>query len=172
MSENDPLWKISAKKMGAPVKFEGPEELQAAVIEYFEWLDANPLQECKLVSYQGESMLEEVPKMQAATIGGLCMHMGVTSRTWREWRESRPDLSPIIEWADEAIRTQKFVGAAADLLNANIISRDLGLADRQEQSGPDGGPIQIEAMPPTEQARRLAFLLRRGVEETPAEKSE
>ena len=32
---------------------------------------------------------------------------------------------------DSIIRTQKFEGAAADLFNANIISRDLGLVDRQ-----------------------------------------
>ncbi|MGB1389986.1 MAG: terminase small subunit, partial [Paracoccaceae bacterium] len=165
-------WKISAKKMGAPVKFKGPEELQDAVTEYFQWLEDNPLKESKLVSYQGESKLEMIPKMQAATLGGLQMHLGISHECWRKWRTERADLVEVVAWAEKAIRNQKFVGAAADLLNANIIARDLGLADRQEQSGPDGGPIQVEAMPPTEQARRLAFLLRRGVEETPTEKSE
>ena len=42
----------------------------------------------------------------------------------------------------DAIREQKFVGAAADFLNASIISRDLGLADKREISGPNGGPIE------------------------------
>ena len=33
---------------------------------------------------------------------------------------------------------QKFMGAAADLLNANIISRDLGLADKKDHTSSDG----------------------------------
>ena len=33
---------------------------------------------------------------------------------------------------------QKFAGAAADLLNANIIARDLGLADKQDLTNSDG----------------------------------
>ncbi len=36
---------------------------------------------------------------------------------------------------DNVIRSQKFAGAAADLLNANIIARDLGLKDQKELSG-------------------------------------
>lgn len=36
---------------------------------------------------------------------------------------------------EEIIRTQKFEGASADLLNPNIIARDLGLAEKQEHSG-------------------------------------
>jgi hypothetical protein len=33
------------------------------------------------------------------------------------------------------ILDQKFTGAAADLLNPNIIARDLGLTDKKEVSG-------------------------------------
>lgn len=46
---------------------------------------------------------------------------------------------------NDAIRHQKFTGAAADLLNPMIISRDLGLADKSELSGPDGGPMEVSA---------------------------
>nr|WP_261640834.1 DNA-packaging protein [Erwinia mallotivora] len=34
--------------------------------------------------------------------------------------------------AEQIIYNQKFTGAAADLLNANIIARELGLADKRE----------------------------------------
>ncbi len=47
---------------------------------------------------------------------------------------------------DEIIRTQKFQGASADLLNANIIARDLGLADKTELTGKDGGPVRLTNM--------------------------
>jgi hypothetical protein len=36
------------------------------------------------------------------------------------------------------IYEQKFTGAAADLLNPNIIARDLGLADKQDHQSSDG----------------------------------
>ncbi|MDC9826565.1 terminase small subunit, partial [Devosia sp. ZB163] len=42
---------------------------------------------------------------------------------------------------DEIIRAQKFEGAAAGLLNPNIIARDLGLADKQELTGKGGSPL-------------------------------
>ena len=43
-------------------------------------------------------------------------------------------------------REQKFTGAAADLLNANIIARDLGLKDNvsNEHTGANGGAIKHE----------------------------
>ncbi len=62
------------------------------------------------------------------------------------------------------IFVQKFEGAAADLLNANIISRELGLADRQEHTGKDGGAIETRDVSNVEIARRIAFLLATGIE--------
>lgn len=41
----------------------------------------------------------------------------------------------VITQAEAVIYEQKFTGAAADLLNPNIIARDLGLADKKELSG-------------------------------------
>ena len=38
----------------------------------------------------------------------------------------------VIERIEQTVYSQKFEGAAAGLLNANIIARDLGLADRRE----------------------------------------
>lgn len=73
--------------------------------------------------------------MRAMTIDGLCQFLDVTMSTWSEWRSSRPDLSEVMMRAESIIRRQKFEGASANILNANIIARDLGLADKQELSG-------------------------------------
>lgn len=43
-------------------------------------------------------------------------------------------------------------------LNPNLIARDLGLADRQELSGRDGGAIETKDVSDVEIARRLAFI--------------
>lgn len=129
---------------GAKPKFEHTKDLWSACCEYFEWVESNPLWEDKLVTFQGAATHEPIAKMRAMTIQGLCIFLDVTHDTWIEWRKSRSDLSEVIARAESIIYQQKFSGAAADLLNANIIARDLGLADRNEHSGPDGGPIKTE----------------------------
>ena len=149
---------------GPNPKFAGPEELWAACVEYFDWNEDNPLYEAKLTSYQGENKIEPLPKLRAMTIGGLCIFIGISQRLWSEWRSSRPDLLPVMHEAEELIRRQKFEGAAADLFNPNIIARDLGLADKSELTGKDGGPIETKSENVTdlELARRVAFLLTSG----------
>lgn len=127
---------------GPNPKFKGPDDLWASCVEYFEWVDANPLREDKLVTFQGTATHEPVAKMRAMTIGGLCNFLGITFQTWTVWRDDRADLSDIITRTESIIRQQKFEGAAADLLNPNIIARDLGLADKTEHTGKDGGPIE------------------------------
>jgi hypothetical protein len=75
--------------------------------------------------------------MRAMSIGALCLHINVAHRTWNEWKQEggdhfRSDLSPVITRAEAIIYKQKFEGASADLLNANIIARDLGLKEKVE----------------------------------------
>lgn len=127
---------------GPNPKFKNSNDLWAACLEYFEWAYDNPLQESKVAQSGGEPKVITLPKMRAMTIMGLCVFLDITEQTWREWRANRKDLSSVITRVEQIIRTQKFEGAAADLLNPNIIARDLGLADKQELTGKDGGPIQ------------------------------
>jgi hypothetical protein len=131
------FWKARSSH-GRNPKYADPETLRDAIEQYFEWNDANPLYEAKLVSFQGVSTLESVPKLRAMTIAALCMYIGINRDTWDEWKRSRPDFSEVMTWAEDAIYQQKFTGASADLLNANIIARDLGLADKRDLSSKDG----------------------------------
>lgn len=117
---------------GPNPKFDNPDDLWAACVEYFQWVEDHPLQEGKLVQSEGKPVLESLPKMRAMTITGLCLFLGVSRGTWNHWRENRDDLSEIISIIDDAISTQKFEGASAGLLNANIIARDLGLSEKTE----------------------------------------
>jgi hypothetical protein len=57
------------------------------------------------------------------------LHIDFT--TWEDYRK-RNDFIHITREIEEIIKDQKFAGAAADLLNANIIARDLGLSDKKE----------------------------------------
>ena len=124
------FWKARTKH-GRDRLFASSEALWEACCEYFEWVEAHPLWESKLFSYQGEISEGVVPKMRAMTIDGLCIFLDIDPSTWYEWRKV-DDFSHIVSRAERVIRDQKFSGAAAELLNANIIARDLGLSDKAE----------------------------------------
>jgi hypothetical protein len=116
---------------GRPLIFGQPEELRAACNAYFQWVNDNPLIEVELVKYQGEATQVEVPRMRAATLIGLCNFLDIGKSTWHGYRR-KPDFSEVTERVESIIYQQKFEGAAAGLLNGNIISRELGLKDRRE----------------------------------------
>ncbi|CAN7686478.1 DNA-packaging protein [Rhizobium sp. LjRoot30] len=134
------FWEVRSSH-GAKPKFKKPDILWDACCEYFQWVEDNPLYEDKAFAYQGAVTHEPVAKMRAMTLAGLCSFLDISTETWGQWRKSRPDLSEVISKVENIIYQQKFAGAAADLLNANIIARDLGLADKQEHTGKDGAPI-------------------------------
>lgn len=143
--QTNQFWKARSRH-GRHPKFpegeEGAQMLLEACEDYFTWCEENPLQEDKVFAYEGDTYHDSQAKLRAFTLNGLTLFIDVTDTTWRDWRANRPDLSWVIQWAEKTIRDQKFVAAAAGLLNANIISRDLGLADKTELTGPGGGPVQ------------------------------
>lgn len=128
------IWEARSSHGRSP-KFEKAEDLWSACCEYFEWVEENPLYEDRLVTFQGRATHEPVAKMRAMTLQGLCVFLDIAFETWCEWRKSRADLSEVISRVEAIIYQQKFAGAAADLLNANIIARDLGLADKTDITG-------------------------------------
>jgi len=142
---------------GPKPKFADAETLWAACCEYFDWAHSNPLYADQLVTFQGTATHEPVAKMRAMTIGGLCIFLDIDETTWRDWKDTRPDLSPIVTRAEAIIYQQKFTGAAADLLNGSIIARDLGLADKKDHTSSDGSmtPHPVTALT-DEQLARIA----------------
>jgi hypothetical protein len=160
------FWEARSTHGRAPI-FKAPDDLWAACLEYFEWVEANPLYESKPFAYQGIVVQEPVAKMRAMSIMGLCNFLDIGVDTWALYR-GRQNFIVVVARAEQFIRQQKFEGASADLLNPNIIARDLGMADRQEHTGKDGAPIQTEevGVTSTELARRIAFVLAKGMEDS------
>lgn len=137
--EGNQFWK-NRSKHGRDTLFASHELLWEAACDYFRWCDENPLIE---IDYVGKDAVRvEKPKMRAYTMGGLCIYLDCGKDYFRQFKEkANPDFSGVITRIEEVIREQKFVGAAAGFLNANIISRDLGLADKQEHTGANGTPL-------------------------------
>lgn len=138
---------------GAPRKYETADDLQTEIIGYFEWLENNPLLEQKAFQFQGEIITTDVPKMRAATLVGLCLYVGISRKTWLDWKANRPDLLNIMETAEEGIYNQKFEGASAGLLKENIIARELGLADKQDTN--HSGNVSLSDLSEDELQARL-----------------
>lgn len=129
------FWRVRATN-GRDKLFETPDLLWLAAVEYFEWCDNNPLYECKAFAFQGMVTTENLPKMRAYTIDGLCLFLDCSPNYFRAFksqeRENKEAYLEVIERIERAIYNQKFTGAAADLLNPNIISRELGLVDNSK----------------------------------------
>lgn len=141
------FWEARSSHGRNPI-FADPDHLWDAACQYFQWVEDNPLLEMKPFAYQGVVIQEPVPKMRAMTIDGLCIFLDITRQTFDNYcgREGFFDIMTRIQ---SVIRSQKFAGAAADLLNPNIIARDLGLIDKQEVKSTGEQPvgkIQIEVI--------------------------
>ena len=115
-------------RVGRPPAFENPGMLLELAMEYFKWVEDNPLQEAKMFSFQGVNELEDIPKKRPFTLAGLCLYMGMHTSTLATYKEF-PEYSKVYNLIEQTIRDQKFQGAAAGFFNHAIIARDLGLKD-------------------------------------------
>jgi len=132
--------------------FNTPDDLWDACVQYFTWIEENPLSEEKLFAFQGQITRTQISKIRAMTIGSLCIFLDICQNTWTNYKNKEgktpeqkklaKDYLRVTEQVESIIKSQKFQGAAADLLNANIIARDLGLKDNSEVTGAGGGPIE------------------------------
>lgn len=156
------FWKARSSHGRKPI-FASPDDLMAAACEYFEWVEDHPLREEKVFNGKDGIVRADIAKMRAMTIGGLCIFLDISQQAWSEYKE-RKDFGEVTTRIDAVIRAQKFEGASADLLNANIIARDLGLADKQELTGKDGKDlVPEEPKSDRDLARQVALLLAKGL---------
>ena len=161
MSETDQkekFWKRRSKH-GRDKQFSSPDMLWESACEYFQWVQDTPLTEYKAAQYEGDQVDLSFPKMRAMTLEGLYLFLGIGSSTWHDYREkdNYKEFSEVIEKVEMVIRSQKFEGAAAGLLNAAIIARDLGLkeATSTEITGKDGGAIITASLTDEELAAEI-----------------
>lgn len=152
--EGSKFWEIRAKQ-GLGELFESAELLWSAACEFFEWCDDNPFYESKpmIVSNgnnQGSSIEHaESPKKRPYTMGGLMIFLECSDSYLRNYKyehksskeQKHIDILKVIELIEKTVYEQKFAGAASGFFNANLISRDLGLADKKELTGENGAAL-------------------------------
>lgn len=134
------FWKLRAKH-GRDKLFESPDLLWESACEYFQWCVDNPFIE---IDYRGKDIEQvELPKMRPFTWAGLEFYLDIDSLREYKTNPKYKDFSQVIGRIEKIIYDQKFSGAASGFLNANIISRDLGLAQAIEVSTPEKQVIKI-----------------------------
>lgn len=125
-----------------------PDDLLAEAVAYFKWAEDTPLQEEQLFHHRGAVVRANTDKVRAFTKKGLASYLGIPESRFSSYKQRKdPAWADVMELIEQVIHTQKFENAAAGLLNASLISRDLGLAEKQEVTGGGGGPISFSINP-------------------------
>lgn len=153
--DGKPLHRIFHERMtanlkrgrGRPKHFESAQQLLDEVMEYFDWLENNPLELDNIVSDNGSALRMEKRKQRAPTIQGMCLFLGISTRSWEDLRKNDDeDIRMLHQSIHELIRERKFVYGAANELNARIIAMDLGLSSSVKVEGGDA-PIRVQVEP-------------------------
>lgn len=149
------FWKVKcseaqeAKRNGRPPKFNSPEHLWNCCQEYFQWVEDHPFQEQNAAAFKGDVTKYNLTKQRPMTIGCLCLFLDIEFVTWCDYRNNKGNaFSYICQAAEQTIREQKFMGAAAGFFNHAIIARDLGLVDKKDLTSdgeklPAGGSVVV-----------------------------
>lgn len=127
-TEGNQWWKLRATH-GRGLLFSSPTILWEGCCEYFEATDKRKWVKKDWVGKDANEVDRETDTPYTMT--GLYIFLDITPQTWKDYR-GRQDFIEIVTRVEQIIFTQKFEGAAVGAYNANIIARDLGLADKKE----------------------------------------
>lgn len=124
-------WWRSRSKHGRDKLFATPELLWGAAVEYFEATDKRKWVKNDWVGKDAKEVERE--SQTPYTLSGMCLYFDCSREWWNKFKnEKREDFLQVVTRIDQIIYTQKFEGATVGAFNANIIARDLGLADIQK----------------------------------------
>ena len=124
------FWKQRTKH-GRDKIFKEPEILWAAAVEYFEWADANPwvkVEAAKAGDHFGEHVATPVPRPYS--LGALYIFLDIDEKTFSDYCK-RDGFIGVCKKIRTIIRTQKYEGALVGTFKEGIVSREIGLVDRQ-----------------------------------------
>lgn len=141
MKRGDPgYWKWRGN-VGKPKNLKSPKQLMDAASEYFQWCDDNPFVKHDFIrSGDMAGDIVSIPTMRPYTWQGLEMwlrdkNLLAKLDDYRSNKDGRyPEYADTLTHISQIIFDQKFSGAAVGLFNSNLISKDLGLVDRTENT--------------------------------------
>lgn len=125
------VWRLR-KENGSKTRYQ-PGELLDKFEEYVDYCLKNPLQELQLVKFKEHYEEADVPKMRAISIKGFCAFAGISENTFHYYSK-KLDLAEEVELIRTYTENAQYEGAAAGLLQHQIVARMIGLADKKEMS--------------------------------------
>jgi len=132
------FWKLQSRH-GRKKLYESPKLLWEAACEFFKWCDNHPWVKTEKITRGDKIELREYPVQRPYTLEGWCMYSNASRSWWSEFKNAKHDgFLEVTTRVDEVIYRQKLEGATVGTFNANIVARDLGLADKKEHTGEGG----------------------------------
>ncbi len=134
------FWK-NRSKHGRDALFATASVLWDAACEYFQWCDENPWYRTDFKGKDADRV--EIPTARPYTLSGFTLHCDVSESYFRVFKQTASeDFLTVIARIEQVIYTQKYEGAVVGAFNANIISRDLGLADKVQVTTAEGATLK------------------------------
>jgi len=139
-----------SRSFGAYPSYENADDFLKACKEYFKWNEENPLHVAETVKHLGNAKIVWLPKVRVMTLTALWRHVQINKDTWYKYKkmdrwdhargnilkrapskddEGKITFAQVCQYAEDVIHEQKFVCAAAELLNSNFIARDLAMRE-------------------------------------------
>ena len=124
------FWKLRPRS-GRKPKYDDSGQFALDIEEYFEVTSQRD--DWNKQEWVGKDGIEVSRRVQTPfTQIGLCIFLGMSQDTFNSYKERGKDFLGVITYAEEVIYAQKYEGATTGHFSANIIARDLGLADKKE----------------------------------------
>ena len=122
------FWQLAdPDKIGQPPKYK-PDTLIQKAIEYFEWVDNNPIE---VEQNLGTKNVNKVKLRQPYTLKGFWLFANICHTTWQNYRKKNEYVA-VVRKIEDIIYNHKYIGATIGIFKENIIARDLGLADKKD----------------------------------------
>lgn len=124
------FWKLRSKH-GRDTLFTDPNKLWESAVEYFE---ATESRKWSKKDWVGKDAIEVDRKFDTPfSKSGLALFLDCDWRTIEALKQNEnKDFLHIITRIEQIIYTQKIEGASVGAFNANIVARELGLAEKQD----------------------------------------
>lgn len=133
------FWESNSSYVTNPANrtdYHTPAQLWEAAVEYFNFMDDNPLKQTVHSFSQGQLCEDTIDKPRAFSLMSLCRFLGISRQAWRKLKDGDLSFTDVIDQIEDVIYTQKWELAASEILNPNFIARDLGMGDKNTLLGP------------------------------------
>lgn len=148
-------------KEGQEQTYDLPDKLLTKAYEYFAWCDQNPLNKSELMkSGERKGDIVDIPIGRPYTVVGLCVYCGISEDTLHEYG-AKDEFALAVKHICDIIRQEQIEGASLGIYNPTIISRLLGLSDKQELPPLNQQPLVINVA--DEKTKQDIEALRKGV---------